>query len=568
MSLRNELEAKVVKANEYINMGYTPSQAADMAGITSAELEGSLQGDFETGEISIAPVRFEDEAVDFPGFSDAEFPQVSNDEYKVTVSGGQTTQKGENTYEENAASEKLQNDSDVLSANRKLLIDRKTAEFKAAGQTDAQARRSAWRDPEVTAAQTEIFAVNKEHDAARTVIPGEVEYFRRDGTQYSKAEYEAELAAEAEGAGLPPGTVSPDVTHVVAKENVGIVSSDDPITATASTELTLKERAALESTALDNEIAGTASLEGLTPGTPEYEDAEEEIELAAKRAEAQKLFDEAAERGQAEAAFQEAVKDQKESQKEAKKLNDWRVRLHLAPSAKYLYNSKNPGILAPLKETNGIIFPYTPSIAVQHTANYENYDLTHSNYKGYFYTGSKVENILITATFTANDLKEANYMLAVIHFLKSASKMFYGQDDSNRGMPPPVLFLTGLGEYQFNNHPCAITMMQLTMPNDVDYIPCGKIEGAQPLAVPKREDYGPEARLGSTVTKGGYANKKGNVNSAIGQGGDDTYSRATYVPTKIDLNFTLIPIQTREQVSQEFSLDQYANGDLLRKGFW
>jgi hypothetical protein len=42
----------------------------------------------------------------------------------------------------------------------------------------------------------------------------------------------------------------------------------------------------------------------------------------------------------------------------------------------------------------------------------------------------------------------------------------------------------------------------------------------------------------------------------------------TYVPTKIDIQLTLLPVQSREQVSKEFSLKNYANGNLLKGGFW
>ena len=42
----------------------------------------------------------------------------------------------------------------------------------------------------------------------------------------------------------------------------------------------------------------------------------------------------------------------------------------------------------------------------------------------------------------------------------------------------------------------------------------------------------------------------------------------TYVPTRIDISLILYPIQSRSQVSKQFSLKQYANGDLLRGGFW
>jgi len=258
-----------------------------------------------------------------------------------------------------------------------------------------------------------------------------------------------------------------------------------------------------------------------------------------------------------------------EAQRLAIKEADWRVRLHLGPDSKYLYNADNPGILAPLQTTDGIIFPYTPEIAVQYNANYENYDLTHSNYRGYFYTGSVTQNLIITATFTANDVNEANYMLATLHFLRSATKMFYGKDSVNRGMPPPVVFLTGLGEYQFNNHPCAITMMNYNLPTDVDYIPCGETPGTDPTEIELKASStsNVDRMRGLGLTTGGTRKKKG-AEAARKIKYSDVYTKATYVPTKITINFTMIPIQTRDQVSKEFSLEEYANGTLLKKGFW
>jgi hypothetical protein len=60
---------------------------------------------------------------------------------------------------------------------------------------------------------------------------------------------------------------------------------------------------------------------------------------------------------------------------------DWRVRISLADSSDYLYNAPflEDGILAPLKATFGVIFPYTPTINVGYKATYNNTDLTHSN---------------------------------------------------------------------------------------------------------------------------------------------------------------------------------------------
>ena len=94
---------------------------------------------------------------------------------------------------------------------------------------------------------------------------------------------------------------------------------------------------------------------------------------------------------------------------------DWRVRLSLASQSNYLYNLPNDaGILAPLKATNGVIFPYTPTVNVTYNANYDPTDVTHSNYKIYQYRNSSVENISLTCYFTAQDTYEANYLLAEI----------------------------------------------------------------------------------------------------------------------------------------------------------
>jgi hypothetical protein len=44
--------------------------------------------------------------------------------------------------------------------------------------------------------------------------------------------------------------------------------------------------------------------------------------------------------------------------------------------------------------------------------------------------------------------------------------------------------------------------------------------------------------------------------------------QTTYVPTKMEIQLTLLPVQTRQQVSQQFSVKNFANGNLLKGGFW
>ena len=256
------------------------------------------------------------------------------------------------------------------------------------------------------------------------------------------------------------------------------------------------------------------------------------------------------------------------SQRKQSNNGDWRVRIRLAPQSKYLYNAPQPGILQPLTVTDGVIFPYTPSISTSYRANYSPYDLTHSNYRGYFYSSSNVEPVTVTGTFTAQDTSEANYLLAVIHFFRSATKMFYGQD-AERGAPPPLVYLSGLGEYQFNEHSCLIQNFSYSLPNDVDYIRAGS-PGNQGVNLTTRRDrqsvatngvFGSLNRLAAAfLTKGAISGPPAPPTLGL--------NRPTYVPTKMEITVTLLPVQSRQQVSKQFSVKEFANGNLLRGGFW
>ena len=261
---------------------------------------------------------------------------------------------------------------------------------------------------------------------------------------------------------------------------------------------------------------------------------------------------------------------------------DWRVRLSLAPGAQYLYNvDTESSVLAPLRAnggTDGVIFPYTPTITTTYSANYEQYDLVHSNYRGLFYKNSRVGDIQIRGVFTAQDTTEANYLLAVIHFFRSATKMFYGQDPQ-RGTPPPVCLLNGFGGYQFSDHPVVISSFNYTLPNDVDYIRTTNPNNfglnlanrynSQGASLPAGGALAGVYRLINAMPGGlpkGAQPKTPSPNSVAGSVTNNV--PASYVPTKMEIDITLIPVQTRSQISKQFSLRGFANGDLLKGGFW
>jgi hypothetical protein len=66
-------------------------------------------------------------------------------------------------------------------------------------------------------------------------------------------------------------------------------------------------------------------------------------------------------------------------------------------------------------------------------------------------------------------------------------------------------------------------------------------------------------RLGSQILPGGQSPPPVFAAPNVGAG-----DQVTYVPTKIQLQITASPIVTRNDISNNFSLEKYATGELLR----
>jgi len=69
---------------------------------------------------------------------------------------------------------------------------------------------------------------------------------------------------------------------------------------------------------------------------------------------------------------------------------DWRVKLSV-PST-----MESSPLLAPLAETGGMVFPYTPSLAMQHDASYQQVTPVHSNYPYFAYQNSDPKAMVIS----------------------------------------------------------------------------------------------------------------------------------------------------------------------------
>ena len=224
--------------------------------------------------------------------------------------------------------------------------------------------------------------------------------------------------------------------------------------------------------------------------------------------------------------------------------SDWRVRLSL-PDNGLLYHDETNTVLHPLVGTNGLIFPYTPQILLQHTSNYTGVNPTHSNYTQHFYSNSSIDAISIQCDFTAQNQREATYVLAAITFLRSVTKMFWGKDDI-AGTPPPVLRLNGYGDYIFNNIPVVVSNFTVDLNGQVDYMNTNvTTKGAGGTRqVEKFDEDGAswfeEENIPSTLT-------------------------STRVPTKTSINVTLYPLYSRQRMA-EFGLKDFSAGRLIESG--
>jgi len=147
----------------------------------------------------------------------------------------------------------------------------------------------------------------------------------------------------------------------------------------------------------------------------------------------------------------------------AKLSTDHRVRIKVPSSYITSKTGQQPNV-----SSQGIIFPYTPQITIEHKADYSSQNVTHSNFAQHFYQRSSVGTITITGKFTVQSDSDAVAYLSTIQLLRGLTKMLTATD-SIPGSPPPVCRLFAYGSYIADNVPVAITSFRNDLPDNVDY---------------------------------------------------------------------------------------------------
>lgn len=165
---------------------------------------------------------------------------------------------------------------------------------------------------------------------------------------------------------------------------------------------------------------------------------------------------------------------------------DYRATLKPKPGgiSRVLGPNSADNVMQPLYKTGGIIFPYTPIINYTTNADYKKQEFTHSNYQYNAYSRSYVTPFTLEASFTAQTMPEAKYMLAAINFFKTASKMEFGKlAGKYAGVPPPVLNFSYLGKQLFDNVPVVIESFSLTFDNSVSFVEIPEWETKVPTLI-------------------------------------------------------------------------------------
>lgn len=220
---------------------------------------------------------------------------------------------------------------------------------------------------------------------------------------------------------------------------------------------------------------------------------------------------------------------------------DWRVRLQIpigSPLEGFFF--QNNEVLDPIKESRGIFWPLTPSMVIQHTANYNAMDMIHSNYPAQAYQNSQVDQLNIVGEFPVQSGEDAKHWVATVQFLRTATKMFFGSDaglNGLKGSPPPILHLSGYGDHMFNKVPVILNSFNIELRSGIDYI------STKQTSTPYKRLNGPDA--------GFFMNAEG--------------KDQTWAPTLSLISVLVTPIYSRDSI-KNFSMSKFVRGQLNGKG--
>jgi hypothetical protein len=113
-------------------------------------------------------------------------------------------------------------------------------------------------------------------------------------------------------------------------------------------------------------------------------------------------------------------------------------------------------------------FPYTPTITTISSTGYSSYDVTHSNFQQRAFDMASNVELSIAAPYVVENDEQGEYLMKAMLFFRGAMKMNFGLNDESRGLPPPILRFNAYGVYE--NVPVVVRDFTHNLDADVDYV--------------------------------------------------------------------------------------------------
>jgi len=189
--------------------------------------------------------------------------------------------------------------------------------------------------------------------------------------------------------------------------------------------------------------------------------------------------------------------------------------------------------LAPIVETNGLVFPYNPTITENISVKYDAVELTHTNEAFHVYRGTDNVRLNISnAVWTCDTFDNAVYAMAALHFFRTYSQMDFGR--GRTGRPPSPMWFSAYGNYAFHRVPVLLEKADWNFPNDVDYV-----------GIPE---------FGSTE----YRARELQLQR-------DSTGKYTWLPMKFEISGISLVVQHSPKFWTNWSLADYRSGAMLRR---
>jgi hypothetical protein len=191
--------------------------------------------------------------------------------------------------------------------------------------------------------------------------------------------------------------------------------------------------------------------------------------------------------------------------------------------------------LLPILSTNGLVFPYNPSISEGVDIRYDAVELTHANESFHVYRNTGNPRITLSnSVWTCDTFDNAVYALSALHFFRTYSQMDFGKNQS--GKPPSPMWFSAYGNYAFHRVPVLMEKASWMFPNDIDYV-----------GIP---EFGSDEFVSRKLR---FAKK--------GTGRNASY---TWMPMKFQVDSINLVVQHSPRFWSNWSLNDYRSGEMLR----